>query len=111
MLLEILSHVIASQPDMVVAGWITDDEDLLAAARRARANVVLLGEGEKEEQEQFASLLLARPRLKVVAVADNGSTGSLYELRPQRVPIGEMSADVLSSAIRGHPRWTTDVPP
>jgi hypothetical protein len=103
MLSEILSSLVASEPDMVVAGWLEAEEDLLAAARRARATVLLVGHGARQEREEYASLLLRRPRLKVVAVAGDGRTGALYELRPERVPLGEMSAAALRSAIRGRP--------
>jgi hypothetical protein len=108
MLLDILSHVVASEPDMVVAGWVKDDEDLLAATRRARANVILVGQVADDEQEKYASLLYTRPKLKVVAIAGDGKTGLLYELRPQRVPLGEISADALREAIRGRAQSTTN---
>ena len=108
MLLDILSRIVASELDMVVAGWVENDEDLLAAIRRARANVILVGQAAEDAQEKYASLLLARPRLKVVAITGDGKTGLLYELRPKRVPLGEISADVLRKAIRGRPQSTTN---
>jgi hypothetical protein len=107
MLLDILSHMVVSELDMVVAGRVEDDEDLLAATRRTRANVVLVGQTVEDEREKYASLLLRRPKLKVVVIAGDGSTGLLYELRPKRVPLGEMSADALRKAIRGQPRSVT----
>jgi hypothetical protein len=108
MLLDILSHVVASEPDMVVVGWVNDDEDLLAATRRARANVILVGQAAENEQEKYASLLFARPKLKVVAIVGDGKTGFVHELRPQCVPLGEISADALRNAIRGRPQSTTN---
>jgi hypothetical protein len=55
--------------------------------------------------------LLGRPRLKkVVVVAGDGKTGTLYELRPQRVPLGEMSAAAVRNAIRGRPSITDALP-
>ena len=106
MLFDILSHVVASEPDMVVAGWLDAEEDLLAAVRRTRATVLLVGQGAEDERENYASLLLGRPQLKVVVVAGDGNTGALYELRPQRVPLGEMSAAALRNVIRGQPSMT-----
>jgi hypothetical protein len=111
MLLDILSHVVASEPDMVVVGWVKDYEDLLAATRRARANVILVGQAVEDDQEKYASLLRARPRLKVVAIVGDGKTGFLCELRPQCVPLGEISADALRTAIRGQTRSTTAAVP
>jgi DNA-binding NarL/FixJ family response regulator len=107
MLLDILSHVVASEFDMMVAGLVEDDEDLLAAARRTRANVLLVEQTAEDEREKYRSLLLGRPKLKVVAVSGNGRTGKLYELRPHRVLLGEMSADALRRAIRGQARTIT----
>jgi hypothetical protein len=99
LLLDMLHHVVASEPDMTVVGRV-GEADLLAAARRTRADVVLVGQKAKDEREQYGHLLLRRPRLKVLAIARDGRTGSLYELRPRRIPLGEMSADALRRAIR-----------
>jgi hypothetical protein len=99
LLLDMLHHVVASEPNMAVVGRV-GDADLLAAARRTRADVVLVGQRVKDEREQYGQLLLRRPRLKVLAIAHDGRTGSLYELRPRRVPLGELSSDALCRAIR-----------
>jgi hypothetical protein len=103
MLADILSHLVTSEPDMVVAGWLEAEENLLAAVRRARATVLLVGQEADDEREKYAPLFFRRPRLKVVVVAGDGRTGALYELRPERVPLGEMSAASLRNAIRGRP--------
>lgn len=88
---------------MAVVGRVNGD-DLFAAAQRTGANVILIGQTAKESPEQYDELLLSHPRLKVLTIAEDGKTGALYELRPHRVPLGEMSADVLCAAIRGRSR-------
>jgi hypothetical protein len=103
MLSDILSQIVVSMPDMTLVDRIVDGKDLLAAVRLTRANVVLAERGADDERETYASLLYRRPRLKIIAVAGDGSTGSLYELLPQRIALGELSADALGSAIRGPP--------
>ena len=103
MLIDILDHVIASESDMMIAGRVKDDEDFLTATRRVRADVILMGQTGGDEHENVAALLSARPKLKVVTIRGDGATGFLYELRPQRIPLGELSMDALRSAIRGHP--------
>jgi DNA-binding NarL/FixJ family response regulator len=103
LLLDILRPIVASEPDMAVVGHVSDG-DLLAAAQRTRANVVLVEQKAKdgrEEREEYERLLLQQPLLKVLAIANDGKTGALYELHPRRVPLGEMSADALCNAIRG----------
>jgi hypothetical protein len=99
LLLDMLHHVVASEPNMAVVGRV-GDADLLAAARRTRADVVFVGQKVRDERERYGQLLLRRPRLRVLAIAHDGRTGSLYELRPRRVPLGELSADALCRAIR-----------
>jgi DNA-binding NarL/FixJ family response regulator len=99
LLVDILHHIVASESDMAIVGRISDG-DLFAAAQATGADVILIGQGTKENGEQYEELLLKQPRLKVLTVADDGKTGSLYELRPQRISLGEVSAGVLCAAIR-----------
>jgi hypothetical protein len=103
MLSDILGQVLASEPDMTIAGRIRHEQDLLKAVQVTRANVVLAKQNAEDERETYAPLLFRRPQLKVVAVAADGSTGLVYALHPQRIPLGEMSADTLRRAIRGPP--------
>jgi DNA-binding NarL/FixJ family response regulator len=98
-LVDILHHIVASEPDMAIVGRISDG-DLFAAAQATGADVILIGQRAKEGGEQYEELLLRQPRLKVLAIAEDGKTGSLYELRPQRISLGEVSAGVLCAAIR-----------
>ena len=101
MLLDVVDHIIASTPDMVVAGRIAGDGDLLAEARRAHANVVLVEHRADGKSEPYDALLRRRPRLKVLALAPDGRTGCLYEMRPKCIPLGAMSTAALRDAIRG----------
>ncbi len=110
LLLDILRPIVASEPDMAVVGRVSDD-DLLIAARRTRANVVLVwqkAKDDRKEREEYERLLLQQPLLKVLAIADDGKTGALYELCPRRVPLGEMSAGALCKAIRGRQPSSSD---
>jgi len=100
LLVDILRHIVASEPDMTVVGRVGDG-DLFAAAQRTGADVILIGQKANDNREQYNDLLLRQARLKVLTIADDGKTGSLYELRPQRIPLSEVSADVLCAAIRG----------
>ncbi len=100
LLLDMLDRVVASAPDMSVVGR-TEENDLAAAATRMRADVILVGEEMKPRPGEYAKLLIRHPRLKVLAITDDGKTGTLHEMRPQRFPLGEISADSLRDAIRG----------
>jgi DNA-binding NarL/FixJ family response regulator len=100
LMLDVLHHIVAAEPNMVVVG-VVDEDNLLAAARRARADVLIVGQA-KDEDDDYAPLLFRQPRLKVLAIADSGRTGALYELRPRRIALGEISARTLARAIRRH---------
>jgi DNA-binding NarL/FixJ family response regulator len=100
LLLDILHHVVELAPDMTIVGQ-TTDADLASAAKRARADVILVGEDVKQGTHEYAELLRARPALKLLAITDDGKNGTLYEMRPHKIPLGEISAETLRDAIRG----------
>jgi len=99
LMLDILHHLVAAEPDMAVVGVI-DDGDLTAAIRRTRADVVVVGQDPQGERDFCLPLLLRHPRVKVLAIAKSGRSGSLYELRPRRIPLGKISARTMAKAIR-----------
>jgi hypothetical protein len=49
----------------------------------------------------FLGLLRQRPRLRILAFAGDGKSGALYEMRPRRIPLPEMSRRALRRSIRG----------
>jgi hypothetical protein len=100
LMLDIIHHVVAAQPDMAIVDKV-DARELSAAVQRTRADVVVVGHDAKGDRELFLSLLLRRPQLRVLAIADDGKSGCLYELLPRRVRIGKISAGSLAQAIRG----------
>ena len=100
LLLDIVRKVVESAPDMTVAGE-TADRELAPAAKRLRADVVLVAQGAGQSDSDYVTLLRKRPSLKVLAITGDGKSGTLHEMRPYRIPLGEMSADTLRDAIRG----------
>ncbi len=105
LLLDIVDHVVASEPDMTVVGRV--DDDLQNAVQRTRANIVIVGETGGDPAHEYAELLQRRPKLKVLSIAADGKTASLYEMRPHRIRLGEISPESLREAMRDHP--TTNV--
>jgi chemotaxis response regulator CheB len=103
LLLDTISHVVASAPDMTVVGKV-HERDLAVAAKRTRADAILVGEDEVPRTDEYSALLLKNPRLRVLAISDDGKTGTLHEMRPHRIPLGAISAATLRDAIRGYAR-------
>jgi len=100
LLLDSLQHIVASEPDMAVVGRVSA-RDSAAAARRSRADVVVVGQDGTVEADATACRLVRQLGLRVLTITDDGKRGVLYELRPQRIALGDMSADTLCKAIRG----------
>lgn len=99
---DILEHVVANDPALSVVGT-SDGDNLATEARRTRADVLVVAQKAPDERDSLASLLYSRPRMKVVTIVTSGDSGALYELRPHRTVITEITTQSLSDAIRDPP--------
>ncbi|MCK1393815.1 hypothetical protein [Bradyrhizobium sp. 1] len=99
---DILEHVVAKDPALSVVGM-SDGANLTTEARRTRADVIVVAQKAPDERDSLASLLRSRPRMKVVTIVASGDSGTLYELRPHRTAITEITTQSLSEAIRDPP--------
>ena len=75
----------------------------LATIRAAAASVVITGL-DRSSPQRVSALLGASPNVRVLALADDGRSGAVYELRPEARPLGDISPALLRSAIRGSSR-------
>jgi hypothetical protein len=96
MLADVIGSTAASAGDVAVVG----DVDAAGAAdvlRVVETDVVVVG---RDEPELVAGLLAIRPSVKVLAVIDDGRDAALYELRPHKEALGELSPDRLIALVR-----------
>jgi DNA-binding NarL/FixJ family response regulator len=100
MLHEIVETVVSSQPDMTVTEPVRRRESVAAAARRVRADIVILGESNDEPGEAPWRVLEENPSLKLLIIANNGHRATRYELRPHQVVIGDISPEDIIDAVR-----------
>ena len=100
LLLDFVSSIIAAEPDMTIARLREPESDISSAVRDTDAQVLIVGSDASSDLEQWMSLLYQLPRLKVLVLEQMGRTAQLYELRPHRTPLGEVSRTGLVSAIR-----------
>lgn len=94
MLGELIGDMVREQPDLEL---IAAGDDLAATVGETHAQFVLLHAAGEDE---CAELLDRFPRLKVLSVEDDGRRGFLYELKPHRRALGELSPGRLISALR-----------
>jgi DNA-binding NarL/FixJ family response regulator len=103
MLLDIITDTLALQPDMDIVGKGWMETDLLDAAEKTNADIVITVRSTATEYKDYNELLYRHCRIKVLEILDEGRYGSLCEMRPRRVALGEMSSLRLLEAIRGSP--------
>jgi DNA-binding NarL/FixJ family response regulator len=103
MLRSIIRDIVADQPDMEVVGELAGPAGVSAMVAQSGATFVIVRHSGSDPPDVFRELLAGRPPTRVLAIADEGRAGTIYELRPQRIPIGELSASSLIAAIRGVP--------
>jgi hypothetical protein len=96
---EIIEQAVADEPDMEIVGVEGRDVPLRQAVESTRADFVMAG--ADYDLGEVARVLDERPRLRVLAVAGDGREAFLYELRPTRTPLGEVSPQTIVDAIRG----------
>lgn len=97
---EIITEVVADEPDMEIVGAVTDYNELLPAARATSADAVIIGLEDGELPDICEKLLDERPRVVLLGVHGDGRHAFVYALRPGRVAIGDVSPADLVDGIR-----------
>jgi hypothetical protein len=100
MLRDIITQTVSHEPDMVLVGEHTERTDLVSAARASQADVVVVGVSDAELPAQCEALFMMSPGIRVLGITGDGRRAFLWELRPNRTPLGEVSPEGLVEAIR-----------
>jgi hypothetical protein len=98
MLRDIIVEVAAAQTDIEIVGE-GADESAIANAGGA-IDVLILAGRSAAEPSRCTEYLYHQPRMKILAIVDEGRRAFLFELRPFRVSLGELSPVSLLAAIR-----------
>lgn len=96
---EIIERAVADEPDMEIVDSEAGNMPLREAIEASEPDFVIAG--ADYDFGEVARVLDERPRLRVLAVAGDGREAFLYELRPTRTPLGEVSPRTIVDAIRG----------
>ena len=104
LLRELIDGAIAATADIAVVGTVVGavaaHEQVASSLERTRADVLIIGMPDDADSEQIARLLYAQPRLRLVTIGDAGRSTALHELRPIRIPLGDVAPEALLDAIR-----------
>ena len=97
---SLVREIIADADDVEVVSELDHGERLLETAAQTEADFVILAVDDAANSDVQLDLLERRPLAKVLALAGRGRNAVLWELRPERVRLGEISSDTLLAAIR-----------
>lgn len=99
---EIVRTVLASESDVEVETRPVPAADIASADAVSRADVLIVAE-QRSGHRDYAPMLYAHPRLRLVAISDDRRGAVLYELRPHREELGELSPESLVRAVHARP--------
>jgi DNA-binding NarL/FixJ family response regulator len=105
MLTDILVDIASREPDLELIGSVTLGDALDNGVSDAHADVLILGVEDADDATLAGSLLEASPRLRVVMLARTGARAIVYELRPVKTEISDVSPPGLLQAIRSGGAW------
>jgi len=103
LLREIVREAIVREPDLDLVAE-HEDVDVRAIVALHDPDFVIVGEDAASEQDVRAIVGEGRG-LRALEVQSDGGESVLYELRPHRIALGEISSDTLVRAIRAVPAW------
>ena len=103
LLREIVREAIVREPDLDLVAE-HDGADVRRAVEQDDPDFIIVGEDAAVEQDVRALVGSGRG-LRALEVQSDGRESVLYELRPHRISLGEISADTLVRAIRAAPTW------
>ncbi len=101
LLADVIRATLLQQPDMQLVEENRAVNDLFPAARADVPDVLIVGLNGGGIPTFCGPMLYGNPRLKVLAVSTTGEDTALYELRPHRIALGNVTPGGLVEAIRG----------
>ena len=104
LLRDIVRKAISHEPDLEVVAEHEADVDVRAALARDDPDFVIVG-SEVTAHASVASVVEDNCRVRALELQDDGKESVLYEFRPHRVALGELSSDTLLQTIRAVPTW------
>lgn len=101
LLREVMACIVSECPALELMGVLSDPRELMPRVRTCRPDCVIASVGDVEVERACRQLLAIHPDVRVLAVADGGRQGYLYQPTPG-LPgwsaLGELSAELLVEA-------------
>lgn|GEM_PF-3251199 len=101
LLADIVRDALAAEPEVEVVGTVAATADALDRALDADGADVVLAETQGLGlPDNYLELMHRHPRLRLVLVAPDGRSASLYRLVPERRLLADVSPRALAEAVR-----------
>jgi DNA-binding NarL/FixJ family response regulator len=100
LLRDVIKDVLDRTPELTVVAEPSNPAEFPDVMQRTGAEVVVCGLDEATAEQVSARVLEPRARVKIVAIQDDGRRAVLWELRPNRREIGDLSIPVLVETVR-----------
>ena len=97
--ISLMHEAIDGDVGLELVGDIQDGAHLEAAVHRLAPDVVVVAPGDDAEASFAARLLLSAPHARVVTILARGQAAAVYELRPHRTPMADVSMRALLDAM------------
>ncbi len=104
---EIVREALAREPDLDLVAEHGADVDVRAAIERDDADFVIVG-SDATAHAAVRSVVAADRGFRALELHADGKESVLYELRPHRVSLGEISPETLLRTIRAAPTWNEE---
>jgi hypothetical protein len=98
MLRDVIRTLIAQDPELELVGGVEVPD--LRTAVAVGADVVVFGDGEVTDR-QAEALLRRSCRMRLVGIANDGASATVFEMRPHREWLGELDARPFLAVLRG----------
>ena len=96
---DVIRGILEVQQDMAVVGDLERAEELGPTIAETGAAFVIWGV-EDDVSDFYPDVLHQWPQVRVLAVQGEGRQSFLWEMRPMRAPLGELSPGRLIAALR-----------
>lgn len=100
MVRDMVRGILDGQRGVRVVAELDCEASLSDAVSATGADFVVVSAAQPELTAEARRTLRSRPELRILALATEDGRGFVYEMRPHRVPLGEISPDVLIKALR-----------
>jgi chemotaxis response regulator CheB len=109
---DMIERAIVAEPDMALSAVLESPRQLAQVARAERPHFVILGITGKTLPTECREMLSEQPTIRLLGIEATAGDGHLYELRPHREPLGEITPSHVVAAIRAaaqRPPFTFDL--